>query len=202
VFGEVVKRRPYRLGKRAERAADTRRRIIEATLELHDRQGISRTTVRDVAGWAAVAPSTVLQHFPRMDELIRACGELSDQLAPMPTEALLADASGVAERVQRMATAMFEWWETLGPGFDHLRIDRRHIPQVDAWLEDLGSRHRRFAATALQVRDSGSVDLLVALTTADAWSALRAAGATPRTAGSRVAQLIGADQPARKEAIH
>ena len=202
MYGELVKRRPYRLGKRAERAADTRRRIIEATLELHDQQGITRTTVRDVASRAAVAPSTVLQHFPRMDELIRACGELSDQLAPMPTEALLAGASGVAERVQRMATAMFEWWETLGPGFDHLRIDRRHIPQVDAWLDDMGDRHRRFAATALGGGDTGKVDLLTALTTADAWSALRAAGATPRTAGSRVAQLIGVDQPRPKEAIH
>jgi AcrR family transcriptional regulator len=202
VFGEKVKRRPYRLGKRAERAADTRRRIIEATLELHDQQGINRTTLRDVAGRAAVAPSTVLHHFSRMDELIRACGELSDQLAPMPTEALLAGASGVAERVQRMATAMFAWWEILGPGFDHLRIDRRHIPQVDAWLEDLGRRHRRFAAAALPGGDAGHVELLVALTTADAWSALRAAGATPLTAGSRVAQLIGLDQPKSKEAIH
>jgi AcrR family transcriptional regulator len=202
VFGKIVTRRPYRLGKRAERAAVTRRRIIEATLELHDQQGISRTTVRDVAGRAAVAPSTVLQHFPRMDELIRACGELSDQLAPMPTEALLAGATGVADRVERMAAAMFEWWQLLGPGFDHLRTDRRHIPQVDAWFVDVGRRHRRFAASALAESHPGRVDLLVALTTADAWSALRAAGTTPRQAGRQVAQLLGTDPPTRTEAIH
>lgn len=202
MFVETVKRRSYRLGKRAERAADTRRRIIEVTLELHDQQGISRTTVRDVAGRAAVAPSTVLQHFPRMDELIYACGELFDQLAPMPTEALLADATGVAERVERMATAMFEWWELIGPGFDHLRVDRRHIPQVDAWFADVGRRHRRLAEAALVGGDAGRVSLLVALTSADAWSALRAAGATAREAGSQVAQLIGIGPPNRKEAIH
>jgi AcrR family transcriptional regulator len=195
-------RRPYRLGKRAELAAHTRRRIIEATLELHDQQGISRTTVRDVAGRAAVAPSTVLQHFPRMDELIRACGELSDQLAPMPTEALLADATGRRERVQRMASAMFEWWKLLGPGFDHLRIDRRHIPQVDAWFDDVLRRHRRLAVAALDGNDAGEADLLVALTTADAWSALRATGATPRQAGNRVAQLIHTDPVNSWEAIH
>ena len=196
-----MSRRPYRLGKRAELAAHTRRRIIEATLELHDQQGISRTTVRDVAGRAAVAPSTVLQHFPRMDELIRACGELSDQLAPMPTEALLADATGRGERVQRMASAMFEWWQLLGPGFDHLRIDRRHIPQVDAWFDDVLRRHRRLAVAALDGSDAGKVDLLVALTTADAWSALRATGATPRQAGNRVAQLIRTDPSTHTEAI-
>jgi hypothetical protein len=144
----------------------------------------------------------VLQHFPRMDQLIRACGELSDQLGPMPTEALLAGASGIPERVQRMATAMFEWWELLGPGFDHLRIDRRNLPQVNAWLDDVARRHRRFAAAALAGSDAGRVDLLVAITTADAWSTLRAADATPRIAGGRVAQLIGPGQPKRKEAIH
>ncbi len=197
-----MNRRQYRLGKRAERAADTRRRIIEATLELHDQQGITRTTVRDVAGRAAVAPSTVLQHFPRMDELIRACGALSDQLAPMPTEALLADATGVAKRVQRMATAMFEWWQLLGPGFDHLRIDRRHIPLVEAWFDDVDGRHRGFAAAALGGGDRGRVHLLVAVTTADSWSVLRAAGATPRGAGVQVARLFGLDQPTRKEALH
>lgn len=197
-----MKRRPYRLGRRAERAAETRRRIIDATLELHDQQGIARTTVRDVAGRAAVAPSTVLQHFPRMDELIRACGELSDQLAPMPTELLLADATSLVERVARMAAAMFGWWQLLGPGLDHLRSDRRHIPQVDAWLADVRRRHRRLAAAALAGGNPAMVDLLVALTTPDAWSALRAAGATPREAGSQVARLIGTDPHPHTETIH
>ena len=202
MFGETVKRRVYRLGKRAEFAAGTRRRIIEATLELHDQQGISRTTVRDVAGRAAVAPSTVLQHFPRMADLIGACGELSDQLAPMPTEALLAGAAGMAERVERMATAMFEWWQLLGPGFDHLRVDRRDIPQVDAWLAGIALRHRRFAAAALAGSGLDRVDLLVALTTADAWAALRAGGANTRKGGTQVAQLIGTGPPTHTEAIH
>lgn len=200
MFDQPVKRRPYRLGKRADRAAGTRRRIIEATLGLHDQQGITRTTVRDVAGRAAVAPSTVLQHFPRMDELIRACGELANQLAPLPTEEVLAGVYGVAERVQRMAAAMFEWWELLGPGYDHLRTDRRHIPRVDVWLEDVGRGHRRLAVAALGGRRPSRTDLLVALTTADAWQALHAGGATPRSAAVQVSRLIGADEPTRKEA--
>lgn len=198
----MLKRRPYRLGRRADRVSDTRRRIIEATLQLHDEQGIARTSVRDVAGRAAVAPSTVLQHFSRMDELIHACGELSDQLAPMPSDALLVGATTARERIQRMATAMFEWWELLGPGFDHLRVDRRRIRQVDGWLDDVARRHRHLAEAAGAGLDIGRVDLLIALTTADSWTTLRASGASPRTAGSRVAQLIGPDQPNRKETTH
>jgi len=42
-------RRPYRLGKRAERQAETRRRIVEAALELHTTIGPLATTVSAIA---------------------------------------------------------------------------------------------------------------------------------------------------------
>ena len=173
-------------------------------MALHDEQGISATSLRHVAGRAGVAPSTVSQHFPRMGDLIRACGELSSDLAPMPDPAVLDGATDVVDKIRRMATAMFEWWELLGPGFDHLRIDRRRIPDVEAWLTDIDRRHRALAAAALT--HPTRVDLLVALTTADGWHALRAPGVTPREAGWRVAQLIGQDMAGgsatTKERLH
>ena len=57
-------------------------------------------------------------------------------------------------------------------------------------------------AAALGASDRARVRLLVALTTADAWGALRTAGASPRDAGAQVAQLFGLDQPTREEASH
>ncbi len=203
MFGEyVTRRRTYRLGKRAEAAETTRRRIVEATLELHDEQGISGTSVRDVAGRAGVAASTVLQHFPQMPELIRACGELSEQLAPTPTTSVLVTARSTAERVRLMALVMFEWWERIGPGFDHLRIDRRRIPEVDEWLDDVARRHRELAAAALEGSEPRRDPLLVALTTSDAWRSLRDAGATPAGAAASVAQLIGSGQSRPREVTH
>ena len=196
-----MNRRRYRLGKRAEAAAGTRQRIVEAALSLHDAQGITRTSVRDIAGQAGVAPATVLQHFPHMDELIGACGELSDQLAPMPTEAILIGAKTPIERIRRMALAMFEWWEQLGDGFDHLRIDRRHLHQVDAWFADVARRHRDLARAAFAGADTSSSDLLVALTTVDAWRALRDAGSDPKRAAGQVSQLF-ADSSATRKAVH
>ena len=191
-------RRPYRLGKRAESASGTRRRIVESALSLHDEQGITRTSVRDIAGRAGVAPATVLQHFPRMDELIHACGELSDQLAPMPTAAVLVGATTEVERIQRMALALFEWWEQLGVGIDHLRIDRRYLRQVDAWFADVARGHRNLAAVALAGAPQPRVDLLVAITTVDAWRALRDSGMDPRGAAGQVAQLLRQDSGTRK----
>ena len=197
-----MSRRQYRLGKRAEAAAGTRRRIVEATLALHDSKGITGTSVRDIAGRARVAPATVLQHFPRMDELIRACGELSDQLVPMPTAGVFIGATTPVERILRMARALFEWWEQLGAGFDHLRIDRRHLPQVDAWFADVARRHRELAATALAGDDESRIDLLVALTTVDAWRALRDSGMGADRAAGQVSQLFAQSSDSTRKAYH
>lgn len=198
MFSEKVTRR-YRLGKRADAAAATRRRIVEATLNLHDEQGIVRTSIRDVAGRAAVAPATVLQHFPRMDDLIEACGELSDAMAPMPTEAVLIGAGNRLERVRIFALALFAWWERLGPGWDHLQVDRRSLPPVDAWLLEVRRRHRALAAAALGGSSYASdIELLTALTTNDAWRSMRDAGMNPRVAARHVARLF----PPNTEALN
>ena len=196
----MVTTRRYRQGRRAEAAAATQRRIVEATLAVHDEHGISATSVRDIAERAGVAPSTVLHHFPVMDDLIRACGELSERLLPMPSEADLAGAPGAFERVHRMARAMFEWWNDMGPGFDHLRIDRRRIPEVDAWMAELAQRHRALAAAALGEGDDRRVGLLVALTSADAWTGLRSTGADPAGAAADVATLLASSTS--KETVH
>lgn len=193
--------RRYRSSRRAEAAAETNRRIVEATIAVHDEQGISATSVRDIAERAGLAPSTILRHFPRMDDLIRACGALSEQLLPMPDEDVLVGASGTSERVARMAQAMFAWWGRMGPGFDHLRIDRRRIPEVDDWMADLARRHRALAAAALGVDDGRRIRLLVALTTADAWTGLRAPGADPAAVAADVAALLVRSANSR-ETVH
>lgn len=194
------KRRHYRLGRRADSAAATRRRIVEATLQAHDEQGITRTSVRDVAQRAGVSPATVLNHFPHMGDLIRACGRLSNELAPMPTAAVLVGARDRRERVRLAALAMFAWWDQLGPGWDHLRIDRRTLPEVDAWLRATETGHRTLMAEALgPAHDPGELALLVALTTPDAWRSLRDAGMDPDVAAAEVARRIGHPQRRREE---
>lgn len=178
------------MGRRGETAAATRRRIVEATLELHDEQGISGTSVRDVAGKAGVAPATVLHHFPRMDDLIQACGELSESLVPMPSEAELAVATGRDERFRLLTLVLFSWYEQLRPGWDHLQVDRRRIPQVDAWLRQLAERHRSLVAAALAPADPGEITLATALTTHGVWRSLRDAGMKTPEAAAEVARRI------------
>ncbi len=80
--------REYRLKRRAELQDQTRLRIIEATIELHQTVGSAATTVTDVAERAGVGRATVYRHFPDEPSLSRACSGLYFQRhpAPDPTE--------------------------------------------------------------------------------------------------------------------
>lgn len=192
-FSQIVTRRTYRLGRRAEAAAATRRRIVEATLGLHDEQGITRTSIRDVAARASVSPATVLNHFPQMRDLVHACGQLSDQLFPMPTEAVLVGGRDATERMRLAAQALFTWWEQLAAGWDHLQVDRRTLPEVDAWLRDVDARHRALVAAALELDlTDPAVAIGTALTTFGAWRSLRDGGMDVAHAAAVVARHLTA----------
>src|SRR3954462_4237513 len=66
-------KRPYRMRRRAELEEETRRRITESTVALHEELGPARTTVSAVAERAGVRRSTVYRHFPDEEALFNAC---------------------------------------------------------------------------------------------------------------------------------
>ncbi len=65
--------RRYRKRRRAEQEDETRRRITEATVELHGTVGPARTTVSAIAEKAGVQRATVYRHFPDEEALFNAC---------------------------------------------------------------------------------------------------------------------------------
>jgi AcrR family transcriptional regulator len=76
--------RKYELKARAERQEETRRRIVEAAVELHASKGPARTTVSDVARLAGVQRHTVYRHFPDERSLGMACSGLYAERNPPP----------------------------------------------------------------------------------------------------------------------
>src|SRR6476659_6302199 len=79
--------RPYELKKRAERQEETRRRIVEATIELHQTLGPNATSMADIAERANVGRVTVYRHFPDEPTLALACSGLYLQRHPPPDPA-------------------------------------------------------------------------------------------------------------------
>src|SRR5215218_8885872 len=65
--------RKYQLKKRAERQEETRRRIVEATVDLHQTVGPARSSVSAIAERAGVQRHTYYRHFPDERSLYLAC---------------------------------------------------------------------------------------------------------------------------------
>jgi AcrR family transcriptional regulator len=76
--------RPYELKRRAERQEETRRRIVEAAIALHETLGLARTTVTAIAERAGVGRLTVYRHFPDELALGQACSGLYWERNPFP----------------------------------------------------------------------------------------------------------------------
>ncbi len=78
------KRGKYNLKARAERYQQTRRRIVEAAVELHRARGATQTTITDIAKRAGVERQTVYNHFPDELSLFKACSAHNRSLNPPP----------------------------------------------------------------------------------------------------------------------
>src|ERR687889_549905 len=98
--------RKYDMSRRAAAAEETRRRIVDATLELHAEQGIVATRWEEIAARAGVGVGTVYRHFPSLDDLVPACGRVSRELLALPdasdAPALFAGATGLRARMERL----------------------------------------------------------------------------------------------------
>lgn len=65
--------RKYELKKRAERQEETRERIVEAAIHLHETVGAQGATISAIAQQAGVERLTVYRHFPDERSLVSAC---------------------------------------------------------------------------------------------------------------------------------
>ena len=105
----MAKSRTYELKRRAERQEETRRRIVQAAVELHTARGPSRTTVKDVAERAGVTRPTVYAHFPGgRDELLRAAYATLGHDLVARTRAAVTAAEGWRAQLAAHAQALFD----------------------------------------------------------------------------------------------
>jgi AcrR family transcriptional regulator len=106
----MKKTRTYTLRKRAESQAGTRRRIAEATLELHSTVGPARTTLSMIAERAGVQRHTLYAHFPDERSLYMACSGLAHERDPLPDAAPWRGIEDRRERLSVGLTALYGWY--------------------------------------------------------------------------------------------
>jgi AcrR family transcriptional regulator len=102
--------RKYEMKRRAERIRETRRRITEAAVELHETVGPARTTVSAVAEKAGVQRHTYYAHFPEIEDLYRACTAHYMERHPLPDPSPWAEIPGAEERMRRALLEVYAYY--------------------------------------------------------------------------------------------
>src|ERR687889_2576399 len=102
--------RKYEMKRRAERMRETRRRIAEAAVELHQTVGPARTTVSAIAEKAGVQRHTYYAHFPELKDLYRACTAHNLERNPMPDPYRWAEISGPEERLRVALSEVYAYY--------------------------------------------------------------------------------------------
>jgi AcrR family transcriptional regulator len=124
------------MDKRRAAVEATRRRILEATLALHAQKGIFGTSWQDIARRADVSVGTVYKHFPSLEELVPACGELVYAITRPPSlddaPEIFAGAGSIEERLERLVSELFDFYER-GTPYIETDFQERRLPAVAEW---------------------------------------------------------------------
>ncbi|CAA9427601.1 MAG: hypothetical protein AVDCRST_MAG55-2422 [uncultured Rubrobacteraceae bacterium] len=102
--------RKYEMKRRAERVQETRRRITEAAVELHQTVGPARTTVSAVAEKAGVQRHTYYAHFPELKNLYQACMGHYSERNPVPEPSSWTDIADAEERLRVALSEVYAYY--------------------------------------------------------------------------------------------
>ena len=135
VFIEMAEKRKYEMKKRAERQRETRRRIVEATVELHLTVGPANTTTSEIARRAGVNRLTVYNHFPDTTDLLRACSRSWTGRHPAPDPTPWARIGDPLERLRTALTELYGFYARTEPMRANVLRDAQTMPELAALLE-------------------------------------------------------------------
>jgi AcrR family transcriptional regulator len=174
--------RSYQLKKRAEDRDKTRERILTATMQLHDEQGVAPTTFVQIAERAGVGAATVYRHFPKLGDLVMACGAhvWQEMRPPVPDTApeVFAGLDAPRARLSRLVDELDAFY---GRGALRLTLaarDRELVPELDGFLHAVEGCVEALVREALRPArpPEGVVQVVLALMQFPVWAAFNRLG--------------------------
>jgi len=128
--------RPYRMKRRAELEEQTRRRITESAVALHEELGPARTSISAVAERAGVRRSTVYRHFPDEEALFGACSSHWRAANPPPDPGAWAAIQDPRERTETALRELYAFYGRTEGMYTSLLRDEPLVPIVHRLLGD------------------------------------------------------------------
>ena len=186
--------RSYTLGRRAEKQAETRQRIVEAAVGLHGSVGPAQTTISMIAERAGVQRHTLYAHFPDERSLLLACSGQSLERDPPPDAVAWRE---IRERDKRLRTglrAIYDWYARNDSLFGCLLRDAEHHDGTRRIAEmrfrPLMAAYRETLAAGLNARQRAMLGLALSFFT---WRSLtRDGGLIQAAAVAAMANAIDA----------
>lgn len=165
-----MKRRPYRQTQRAAQQEETRLRIVEAAMALHEELGPRDTTIAAVAERAGVQRLTVYRHFPDAGAMFQACSAHWLSLHPPPEPASWRGQARPKARARHAFRALYAYyratasmWSRVYRDAEDLAALRAPMAEVEEYLDGIGTDlAAAWAAPAARAR---LLDAAVALAT-------------------------------------
>jgi AcrR family transcriptional regulator len=128
--------RPYRMTRRAELEEQTRKRITESAVALHQERGPARTSISAVAERAGVRRSTVYRHFPDEEALFAACSSHWRAANPPPDPGAWAAIEDPGERTETALRELYAFYSRTEAMYTSLLRDEPVVPIVHRLLGD------------------------------------------------------------------
>jgi AcrR family transcriptional regulator len=137
--------RRYELKKRADRKAETRRRIVEAAVDLHTTVGPSQTSIASIAQRAGVQRHTVYAHFPDEPSLFAACTSHWAEKHPFPDPAAWERIDDPERRLRTALEAVYGWYDRVEPDLALFARDATLVASYRFATEAQTARRRALA---------------------------------------------------------
>ena len=189
-------KRSYSMHRRATLEAETRERIVRATVELHAKHGGLGTSYAMIAKRAQVSPQTVYNHFPELGALFGACtGHVLDRAPPLGPESFRSGRSPAA-RLKLLAQAVFARHAFLAPWQRVTWYEAALIPELGAIVAQGNAALRELIAAAVAPEREPTTDFADAafvLLDFPAWQEFTRSRSSPeaaRVAGDCLTDLL------------
>jgi AcrR family transcriptional regulator len=185
--------RKYELRQRADQVEETRRRIVEATVDLHLTRGPAATQIAEVARRAGVQRRTVYNHFPDDAALFAACSAHWRARHPAPDPAGWSD-------LRHGLRELYAWYRETEPMTANVLRDAQALPSLRAVIEPGFGAYLEAVREALAGgrRRSRRVQAAIRLVTDfHAWRALASLGEDEAVELAAELVELAADAPRR-----
>ncbi len=141
--------RNYQLKKRALKQEETRRRIVDATVALHEEVGPAKTSISAIARRAGVERLTVYRHFPDEREIFHACSARFDELHPLPDPAVWLAIADPRDRLEVALNDVYRYYASTGAMLSNVYRDAPLVPTMSDAVEHARRRLESLAEILL-----------------------------------------------------